>query len=496
MKNLNTVCVVGAGFGGIAASLRMRAKGYRVVLLERGGQLGGRARTFKQDGHTFDAGPTVITAPHLIEELFSLFNKKLADYVELKPLEHWYRYYFSDQTKFDYVADEKALLANIEKVSPEDVRGFKKLQKHAEKIFKKGFLELGDAPFLTIGSMLKHALSLIKIKFYLSVHAIVSQYIKSEKLRRVFTTQTLLVGGHPFKTSAIYLLILALEREYGCHFCMGGTSGLVAGLDKLMRESGVEVRFNSTVTEIKSINGVASSVLINGDEEIYCDKVIYNGDPAYAYQYLIASTKTSYLRKLRARSLKFSPGLCVYYFGTKKVYQDIPLHNIVYGESYKELLDDIFTRRAINSDVSFYLYRPTAVDPSLAPVGSDSFYALVPVPNLQGGENWDHYEAIFKKQLIERLEKTILPGLSEQIVTEKLITPKYFSDELLSLHGAGFSIQPIFTQSAYFRFHNRSKQIPNLYFVGAGTHPGAGVPGVLLSAKLVDKLIPSASELK
>ena len=495
MLKAKKIGVIGGGFGGIAAALRMRAKGYEVILLERGDQLGGRARVFKQEGHVFDAGPTVITAPHLLNELFELFGKQAEDYFQLKSLDFWYRYYFSDNTFFDYVAKEQQLLKNIQALSPEDVEGFKKLIVHAEKIFQKGFVELGDSPFLTISSMLVHAIDLIKIQFHCSLYKAVCKYIKNDKLRKVFTTQTLLVGGHPFKTSSIYLIILALERAYGCHFCMGGTNSLVAAFEQLMNEVGIQIYLNSTVTALYAESKQVTSVEINNQDTLSCDYVIYNGDPAYAYSHLIKNktpVKIGWLRRKRLNSLKFSPGLCVFYFGTSRVYPEVPLHSILYGDSYKELLDDIFNHFKFNSDLSLYLYRPTAIDKSLAPAGRDSFYVLAPVPNLQANIDWKRFEDEFKQHLVSILEARLLPGLSTCITTEKLVTPEYFSQELLSMHGAGFSIQPIMTQSAYFRFHNQSRYLHNLYFVGAGTHPGAGVPGVLLSAKLVGKLVPDA----
>lgn len=493
MSQTKSFHIIGGGFGGIAAALRMRAKGYDVTLIERGNELGGRARVFKQDGHIFDAGPTVITAPYLINELFALFNKNPHDYLNILPLEHWYRYQFDDGSHFDYVGNQQKMLENIRDFSPEDVLGFKKLQALSEKIFDKGFTELSDQPFFSLTSMLKHAPALLRIGFYRSVYKAVGRYIKNEKLRRVFTTQPLLVGGDPFKTTSIYLLILHLEQKYGCHYSLGGTHGIIRGLEKLMREVGIHIRYQTTLTKINaSANNHVSSLTVNGNEDIPCQAVIYNGDPGYAYEHLIDGKHQTWLNRLRLKHMKYSMSLCLYYFGTDKIYNDVKLHTISYGRAYKELLADLFHRQVLNPDLSLYLYRPTAVDKTLAPEGCDSFYVLAPVPNLKSGINWQEMQVSFKEHIIDLLEKRLLPNLRQHIRTELFLTPDYFEQELLSMHGAGFSIQPIFTQSAYLRFHNRSKKLKGLYFVGAGTHPGAGVPGVLSSARLVDKLIEPA----
>ncbi len=492
MNSSKKVYVIGAGFGGMAAALRLRAKGYEVEVLERGNESGGRARVFKQEGHTFDAGPTVITAPYLIEELFALFDKKTQDYLQLKPLDHWYRYQFEDGTFFDYVKDEAQMLTNIAKISSADVEGFKKLTKLSQKIFDKGFTQLSDKPFFTLNSMLKQAPALMKLGAYKSVYRAVGQYLSSEKLRRVFTTQPLLVGGDPFKTTSIYLLILHLEQKYGCHFCMGGTTALVNALTTLMQEVGITIRYNATVTAFKGVGKKLSAVCVNHEEYLPCDMAVFNGDPAYAYHHLIPKKNHRWLTRLQLPKMQYSMGLCLFYFGTTVQYENVPLHTISYGSSYRTLLEDVFHKKNLNLDLSIYLYRPTAIDKSLAPAGKDSFYALLPVPNLLGDIDWSQKQKTLQAHVIQLLEERLLPNLSNTICTQKFITPEYFQSELLSLHGSGFSIQPIFTQSAYLRFHNRAKKLQGLYFVGAGTHPGAGVPGVLSSAKLVGDLIPEA----
>lgn len=482
--------VVGSGFGGMAAALRLKAKGYHVTLIERGTQLGGRARVFKQDGFQFDAGPTVITAPYLIDELFTPFGKRSQDYLTLKKLDHWYRYLFQDGRQFDYVGNPQQLYANIASFRQGDVEGFKRLQALSKRLFDKGFTELGDKPFANFQSIMRHTPALMKLKFYNSVYRTVSAHIKDEHLRRVFTTQPLLVGGDPFKTTSIYLLILHLEQAYGCHFSMGGTHSIVKALERLMQEQGVEIIKQCTVTHIDSDAAKVKGVVTDTHGRLKADLVVYNGDPAYAYHHLIDKQKHQSLINLKR--LKYSMSMCLFYFGTKRKYNHVQLHTILYGNAYKKLLSDIFHKHQLNMDLSLYLYRPTAHDQSLAPEGCDSFYALAPVPNLLSNTDWQQEQAKVRARIIELLEPT-MPNLANEIVTEKMLTPNYFADDLLSMHGAGFSIQPIFTQSAYFRFHNQSKKVKGLYFVGAGTHPGAGVPGVLSSAKLIDGLIPHAA---
>ncbi len=483
--------VVGSGFGGIASALRLKAKGYDVTLIERGDQLGGRARVFKQDGYQFDAGPTVITAPYLLHELFELFGKDPHQYIKLKRLDHWYQYRFADGRRFDYVADESQLFKNIAQFNPKDVEGFKKLLSLAERIFAKGFTELSDKPFFTMGSIFKHAPALMKLGFYNSVYKTVAHHMKDPSLRQVFTTQPLLVGGDPFKTTSIYLLILHLERLHGCHFSYGGTHGLISALETLMNEVGITIIKECTATKFIANGRKIQGVETDSHGTLSADLVVYNGDPAYAHHHLMDKSMRKDWPNVRLKTLKYSMSMCLYYFGTDKKYEDIPLHTIIYGDTYKPLLNDIFHKQKLNLDLSLYLYRPTAIDSTLAPPHGDSFYVLAPVPNLLSGTDWSQEQAKVKERILDILDKRAMPGIRDHIATEKMLNPHYFQQDLLSQHGSAFSIQPIFSQSAYFRFHNRAKHLKGLYFAGAGTHPGAGVPGVLSSAKLIDNIIPA-----
>ena len=479
--------VIGSGFGGIASALRLRAKNHNVTLIEKHNDLGGRARVFKKNGFTFDAGPTVITAPYLIHELFQLFNKNSENYIKLKPLDVWYRFVFEDGSQFDYSGDESKMKDQIEKINKEDYIGYERLVSFTKKIFEKGFTELSDVPFDKPIFMLKQIPALLKLKSYKSVYNLVSSYIKNDKLRRMLSMHPLLVGGNPFTTTSIYGLILYLEKKWGIHYSMGGTGQIVNGLEKLMLEEKINIIKGKEVKELITKNKKITSVKLNDGSEIKADNVICNADPPAVYSNLI-SEKLSTFFKWKMKRMEYSMGLFVYYFGTKIKYENVEHHTIKFGEKYEEHLNDIFNNKKLNNDISYYLHRPTASDQSMAPMGNDCFYVLVPVPNNQSGINWGEKGEVLKNLVIEKMED-LMPNLRENIMEDFYLTPDYFENELNTKFGSGFSIQPKFTQSAYFRFHNKSEIYDGLYFVGAGTHPGAGVPGVLSSAKVLDKII-------
>jgi phytoene desaturase len=483
------IIVIGSGFGGIAAALRMKAKGYAVTLIEKHPDLGGRARVFKKEGFTFDAGPTVITAPNLLEELFALFNKNISDYVKIIPLKLWYRFVFDDKSSFDYSGDEELMKKEIEKYAIDDFVGYQKLVKLTEKIFDKGFTELSSKPFNNISFMLKQVPALLKLKSYKSVYELISTYISDNKLRKIFSMHPLLVGGNPFTTTSIYTLILFLEKKWGIHYSLGGTGNLVKAFEKLMKEEKIEIIKNSTVTELTNLNNQIVSVTVNNKDVLKADYIICNSDPPNVYKNLIKPNNYGFLFNKKIERMNYSMGLFVYYFGSKKQYNDVAHHTIYFGKSYKDHLNKIFEKKELSEDISYYLHRPTATDPSMAPPGQDCFYVLVPVPNNLSNINWHKEGEKFKQLIINKMSEQILPNLKENITADFYVTPDYFENDLSTLHGSGFSIQPKFTQSAYFRFHNKSEIFNNLYFVGAGTHPGAGIPGVISSAKVLDELL-------
>ena len=482
--------VIGSGFGGIAAALRLKAKGHKVTLIEKHPDLGGRARVFRKNGFIFDGGPTVITAPYLINELFELFKKDPKDYIKLSPLKVWYQFVFEDKSKFNYSGNEDEMKAQIEELNKEDVKGYEKLVSFTKKIFDKGFTELADIPFDKPFVMMQQLPSLLKLKSYKSVYSLVSSYIKNEKLRRMLSMHPLLVGGNPFTTTSIYGLILYLEKKWGIHYSMGGTGNIIKGFEKLMNEVGIKVIKGNEVTKILSKNNKISSIQLDNHDYIDADNVICNADPPAVYEKLLdEKNNNSFLFKWKKKRMEYSMGLFVYYFGTKKIYDNVEHHTIKFGSKYKEHLDDIFDKKKLNNDVSYYLHRPSATDKSMAPEGNDCFYVLVPVPNNQSGIDWSIEGDKMKKLIIDKMENDLMPNLRNNIVEDFYLTPDYFEKDLNTKFGSGFSIQPKFTQSAYFRFHNKSEIYDGLYFVGAGTHPGAGVPGVLSSAKVLDKIL-------
>jgi len=485
---MNSV-VIGSGFGGIAAALRLKAKGHNVTLVEKQKDLGGRARVFKKKGFTFDGGPTVITAPHLIHELFQLFNKNSKDYINLKPLNTWYRFVFEDGSKFDYSGNEEKMKNQINEINPKDIVGYDNLVNFTKKIFDKGFTELSEVPFDNPSFMIKQIPALLNLKSYKSVYSLVSSFIKNEKLRRILSMHPLLVGGNPFTTTSIYGLILYLEKKWGIHYSMGGTGQIINGLEKLMQEENIEILKDSEVENIITKDNKIIALKLNSGNEIKADNIICNADPPGVYSKLISSKNTNPLFNWKMNRMEYSMGLFVYYFGTKKTYETVEHHTIKFGDKYKEHLDDIFNYKRLNEDISYYLHRPTATDKSMAPDGHDCFYVLVPVPNNQSGINWSIEGEKLKNLVIDKMENSLLPNLRENIVEDFYLTPDYFEKELNTKYGSGFSIQPKFSQSAYFRFHNKSEIYNGLYFVGAGTHPGAGVPGVLSSAKVLDKIL-------
>lgn len=484
--------VIGAGFGGMAAALRLRAKGYEVTVLDRCAQLGGRAQVFERQGFRHDAGPTVITAPFLFDELFELFGEKFSAHVTLVPLKPWYRFHFADGDSFDYGGTLEETLAEIARIEPKDCDGYRQLLRQSKRIYDVGFTELSAVPFHRFKTMLKQIPRLLGLRSYETVWQLVSRYLNNPKLRQAFSIQPLLVGGNPFDTTSIYGLIHYLERAYGVHFAMGGTGSITQALGGLMARQGIDVQLGQTVQSLTVEQGVVKGVVMEDGRMLSADLVVSNADPAHLYGSMVKPSEQHVATRLKLGAAEFSMGLFVLYFGTTRTYPEVAHHTIWMGERYRELLADIFNHKTLSEDFSLYLHRPTATDPSFAPPGCDSFYVLCPVPNLLGKQDWTTSGPALRDRIVAALDRTILPGLQTTITAEFFMTPKNFEKDYLSQHGAGFSVSPLFRQSAWFRFHNRAEGLKNLYLVGAGTHPGAGLPGVLCSAKVLDALIPKA----
>lgn len=484
--------VIGSGFGGLAAAIRLGARGYSVTVLERLAEAGGRASVFRQDGFTFDAGPTIITAPFLLEELWQLAGRRLADDIDLRSVSPFYRIHFKDGSTFDCNGDAGFMRAQVAAFAPGDVDGYERFLKLSEAIYKIGFEQLAHKAFGSWVDMVRILPDLVKLSGYRSVAGLVNKYIRDERLRIALSFHPLLVGGNPRNTSAIYCLILYLERKSGVHFPIGGTGALVQGMVRLIEGQGGMLRTRATVKDILVRDGKATGVRLENDEIINADIVVSNACAAWTYKNLLANQKRTWSDQRIART-KFSMGLFVWYFGTDKKFNDVPHHSILLGPRHDELLRDVFDRKVLADDFSLYLHRPTETDPALAPAGCDAFYVLSPVPNLQAGIDWQIRAESYRQAIEKYLNENVLPGLSGSIVTSKIMTPLDFKENYLSLHGAGFGLAPRLTQSAWFRPHNKSEDIENLFLVGAGTHPGAGVPGVLSSARVLDEVVPDAT---
>jgi phytoene desaturase len=478
--------VIGSGFGGLAAAIRLQSMGFQTVCYEAHDKPGGRASVYEDRGYVFDAGPTVITAPHCLEELFELSGRQLGDYVRLLPVTPLYRLHWSDGVSFDYVADEPALIEQVRRVSPRDVDGYRRFADYARRVFAKGYEELGGVPFLRFTDMLRAAPDLARLRADRSVYSMVSRFVTDEHLRQAFSFHPLLVGGNPLDTSCIYTLIHWIERKWGVFFPEGGTGALVRGLVRLFHDLGGELRLDTPVDriELQSTGHAAKHVLhAAGTHPDVFDVVVSNADVHHTYARLYRGLDAARRRQQRLERMSWSMSLFVLYFGTNRRYPHLAHHTILFGPRFKGLLRDIFHGSRLPDDFSLYLHAPTVTDPGMAPAGGESFYVLSPVPHLGNASiDWESCAHRYGDAILESLERH-LPGLRASIVTRRHFTPADFAGRFNAHHGSAFSVAPKLTQSAYFRPHNRDPDIPGLYLVGAGTHPGAGVPGVVNSAK-------------
>ncbi len=482
--------VIGSGFGGLAAAIRLRSRGYSVTVLEQLDRAGGRARVFEQDGFLFDAGPTIITAPFLLRELWRLGGGDFDADIRLTSLDPFYRIRFDDGDVLDVGADAGQMRAQIQRIEPGDVQGYEKFLAQSAAICAVAFDQLAHVPFDSIWKMLRLVPQLLRFRSDRSVHALAARCVKHPKLRFALSFHPLFVGGNPFATPSIYGLIAHLERAWGVHFVKGGTGALIAGMLRLVRERGDEVRFNARVRQVRIERGRAVGVQLAGGEIIGANVIVSNADAASLYTQLVPEPyRWSQARAARA---KYSMSLFVWYFGTDRKYPELPHHTILCGPRYHGLIEDIFKHHVLAPDFSLYLHRPTATDAALAPAGCDAFYVLSPVPHLAARVDWREQAEPYRSRIEQFLAATVLPDLRAHVVTSRLMTPLDFRDELGAMCGSAFGLEPRLLQSAWFRPHNRSERIDGLYLVGAGTHPGAGVPGVLSSARVLDTVVPDA----
>jgi phytoene desaturase len=483
------IIVIGSGFGGLAAAARLAALGHEVAIFEKRDKPGGRGYVYEIDGFQFDGGPTVITAPFMFDDIFRAAGRRREEYITFVPLSPFYRIFDHQKKAFDYNGNPEFTAEQIRRWNPADAEAYARFIQTTKPIFEKGFLQLADKPFLQLTDMLRIAPDLISLKAYRSVYGYVSSFVRDEFLRRCFSFHPLLIGGNPFDTSAIYAMIHYLEREWGVHFAIGGTGAVIRGLVKLIGELGGTLRLNSEVAEITTRGRAVTGVRLADGSRHAADIVVCNAEVADAYLRLLPRRR-SWIQ-WRIRTMEYSMSLFVIYFGTRRRYRDSGLahHNIILSRRYRGLLDDIFRRKVLAEDFSLYLHMPTITDPSIAPPGCELFYVLSPVPHLGSGVDWTQAAQPYRDRIIGFLEENYLPGLQRNIVAEHRIDPLHFRDALNSHLGSAFSVQPVLPQSAWFRPHNRSEDYRNLYFVGAGTHPGAGLPGVLSSAVIAQRLI-------
>jgi phytoene desaturase len=482
--------VIGAGIGGLAAAIRLGSRGYQVSVFENLEQPGGRANVYRQDGYTFDAGPTIITAPHLLAELWTLCGKRMEDEVPLVAMDPFYRIWFHDGSWLDCSSSTEAMEREVLRLAPADLAGYRAFMAKAKEIFHIGFEKYGTSPFNRLWDMAKATPELIGVGALKSIFRLASGYVKDERLRIALSFHPLFIGGNPLSASAVYALVVYLEKLWGVHFAMGGTGAFVKGLVRLVEGQGNHIHYLARVEKILAENGVATGVRLATGEEIRADIVVSNADANWTYDKLLPEEAKGSVMKLRMKTLAHTAGIFIWYFGTKRRFDDVLHHNIILGPRYEGLLKDIFHHKRLAKDFSLYLYRPTATDPSLAPAGCDAFYVLAPVPHLAAKVDWRETAEPYRAAVQARLEETLLPGLGDTIATSKVMTPLDFRDRFLAPSGAAFGMEPILSQSAYFRPHNKSHWLKNLYLVGAGTHPGAGVTGVVTSAKVTDELVP------
>jgi phytoene desaturase len=487
------VIVIGSGFGGIGAAIRLAAAGYEVSIFEKRDRIGGRAYQYQIDGYTFDGGPTVITAPFMFDELFALAGRQREDYFQLEPLDPFYRIFHPQGGHFDYFHQPDQMLAEVERWSPQDVDGYRRLMRHIAQIFEVlhpyTYLPVSD-----VKTMSRLMPEIIRLAGFLGVHDFASLYLKNPFLRQVFSFHPLLVGGNPYSTPALYTLIAQFERQWGVHYAMGGTGSIVRALGCLFEELGGQIHLNAEVDEITCQGRSVTGIRMRDGTHHKADVIVCNGDVAHTYRYLIPSQARRKNTNGHIDRMKYSMSLFVLYFGTRRRYTDTQLlhHNLIINQDYNHLMRDIFANRPLREDFALYMHMPSRTDRSVAPQDGETFYVLAPVPNLSKETDWNALAPLYRERILGFLEAGYLPGLRENLGAVHHIDPFHFRDTLNSYRGAAFSVLPSLTQLGWFRPHNRSEDLDNLYFVGAGTHPGAGVPAVLASGKIAADLITAA----
>ncbi len=487
---MKRAAVIGAGFGGLALAIRLQSAGVDTVVIEARDKPGGRAYFWQRDGFTFDAGPTVITAPETLAELWKLSGHDIAEDVTLRPVTPFYRLSWPDGAHLDYLNDDVRLAAEIARIEPEDVAGYREFLAYSADVYREGYQKLGHVAFLDFQSMLRAAPSLARYGAWRSVYSKVAGFVRNEKLRQAFSFHTLLVGGNPMTASSIYALIHKLERESGVWWAEGGTNRLVAGMVRHFERLGGVLRLGDPVAAIDTLGDRVTGLRTASGQAFEVDAVASNADIVHSYRDLLKGSRSSQRVAQRLVRKRFSPSLFVLHLGLRGTFPDIPHHSILFGPRYQGLLADIYDHGVLSEDFSLYLHHPSASDATMAPEGHSTFYALVPVPHLgKFPADWDEVGPLLEERILAELQRRLIPDIKDRIVTKFAYAPPDFRDDLAAHQGSAFSLEPILTQSAWFRVHNRDDAIANLYFVGAGTHPGAGIPGVVGSAKATAALM-------
>lgn len=482
--------VIGSGFGGLALAIRLQSSGIHTTILESRDKPGGRAYFWEKDGFIFDAGPTVITDPDCLRQLWELTGRDMAADIELLPVSPFFRLNWPDGTNFDYGNDPEKLYAEIAKIEPDDVDGYKRFLQYSGDLYEEAYVKLGTASFLDFKSMVRAAPALMKHQAYRSLYAKVSTFVKNEKIRQFLSFQPLLIGGNPMTTSAAYGMIHKLERKGGVWFAKGGTNMLVAAMVKHFERLGGTIRLADPVTRIDTLGDRASGVTCKSGWSETFDAVASNADIMHSYRDLLGHKHRSAKAAAALRKKKYSPSLFVVHFGVKGTWPGIPHHMMLFGKRYRDFLTDIYDTGVLPGDFTLYLHHPTVTDPHMAPEGDSSFYALAPVPH-QGKLpiDWKKMGPVYEKRILDEIGHRLIPDIHDRIVTSFHYTPQDFGSDLNAYLGSAYSLEPLLSQSASLRVHNRDDIIRNLYFVGAGTHPGAGIPGVVGSAKATAELM-------
>ncbi len=480
---MKTAIVIGSGFGGLALAIRLQSAGVQTTIVEARDKPGGRAYHWHRDGHVFDAGPTVITDPNCLKRLWKLSGQDIADDVDLVPVKPFYARDWPDGTRFDYSNDDEALFAQIARLNPADIKGYKRFLAYSDGVYEEGYLKLGSNAFESFGDMLRAAPALARYQAWRSVYSIVSKFVNDEHLRQALSFHTLLVGGNPMTCSSIYALIHKLERDGGVWFAMGGTNRLIGGMVALFERLGGVLRLDDPAIAIEVESDKTRAVRTKNGWRGEADAVATNGDIVASYG-LIEGHPRGPKRVKALKRKRYSPSLFVLHIGLEGTSPEIPHHMILFGQRYAELLGDIYDRGIVARDPALYVHHPTATDPSMAPPGCSTFYALAPVPHLGKADvDWARDGNAYAETIIDTLEARLIPNIRSRIRTRFHYAPNDFQSDLFAHLGNAFSLEPLLTQSAWFRTHNRDDVIRNLYFVGAGTHPGAGIPGVIGSAE-------------